>query len=216
VNSTAGDAFSMLLDEVAGCRVCDQMAYSHVLGASIGPLRARLLIVGEAPGRLGAARTGVPFQGDRSGERLDALLQAASLDRSEVFITNAVLCNPLAGEGTEARNRRPRTSELLACRSFLERTLDAVEAPVVAALGGAALSALNRIEAHGVTRVSEEAGRPRRWAGRTLVPLVHPSPRTQGRRSWTQQLTDWKCLGRIVAKQRHVDPSIDRPHDPMT
>jgi uracil-DNA glycosylase family 4 len=211
-----GRSFATLVGDVAGCRACDRMAYAHVLGASNGPLEARLLIVGEAPGRLGAARTGVPFQGDRSGERLDALLRAADLDRSEVFITNAVLCNPLTSEGDRARNRRPLAREVAACGAFLERTLGAVEAPVVAALGGAALAALARIEAHGVARVSEEAGRARPWAGRTLVPLVHPSPRTQGRRSWERQIEDWRRLGEIVRDGVHVDPAIERPHDPVT
>jgi DNA polymerase len=178
------------------------MAYSHVLGAANGPLEARLIVVGEAPGRLGAARTGVPFQGDRSGERLAALFAAATLDRSRVFITNAILCNPLdhLGEvGETARNRRPLASEIARCGPFLERTLDLVEAPIIAALGGVALAALGRIEAHGISKVSEVAGQPRPWAGRTLVPLVHPSPRTQGRRSWSQQLEDWRRLGRMVA-----------------
>ncbi|MDA0351202.1 MAG: uracil-DNA glycosylase [Chloroflexi bacterium] len=178
------------------------MAYSHVLGPANGPLQARLLIVGEAPGRLGAARTGVPFEGDRSGARLGVLLAAAGLTRAEVFITNAVLCNPLAGEADAARNRRPRTSELAECGPFLAATLDLVAAPVVAALGGIALAALARAAPHGVTRVSEEAGEPRPWAGRTLVPLVHPSPRTQGRRSWDRQIEDWKRLGRIVSDQQ--------------
>ena len=193
--------FNSLVTEVAGCRTCSEMAYSHVLGPVNGPLRARLLIVGEAPGRLGAARTGVPFQGDRSGERLNALLEAAALDRSEVFITNAVLCNPLAGEGDAARNRRPRVSELIACASFLERTLALVDAPVVAALGGIALEALGRLEPHGARQVSVEAGQARGWAGRIMVPLVHPSPRTQGRRSWAQQIADWEQLGRIVSRE---------------
>jgi len=201
------------------------MAYAHVLGATNGPLDATLLIVGEAPGRLGAARTGVPFQGDRSGDRLERLLHAAALDRSEVFITNAVLCNPLTGEGEDARNRPPRARELEACSSFLQRTLAAVPAPVVVALGGAALRALDRIEVHHIRRVSEHAGQPRPWAGRTLVPLVHPSPRTQGRRSWSQQLEDWTALGQLVRHsepeaQRGIRGPIDRSiitsHDPLT
>jgi uracil-DNA glycosylase family 4 len=200
------------------------MAYAHVLGASNGPLDAALLIVGEAPGRLGAARTGIPFQGDRSGDRLEQLLKAAALDRSQVFITNAVLCNPLTGEGEDARNRPPRSRELEACSSFLQRTLAAVPAPVVVALGRAALKALDRIEVHGIRRVSERAGQPRRWAGRTLVPLVHPSPRTQGRRSWSQQLQDWTALGQLIRNperqgQRQIRGPIDRSiipsHDPL-
>jgi uracil-DNA glycosylase len=175
------------------------MAYSHVLGSTNGPLDARVLIVGEAPGRLGAARTGVPFRGDQSGQRLERLLEAARLTREEVFVTNALLCNPLDGG---AHNRRPRASELAACAGYLERTLDLVRAPVVVALGGVALVSLDRVASHGVVRISEAAGRPVSWHGRTLVPLVHPSPRTQGRRSWERQLEDWRVVGQLVKETR--------------
>jgi len=175
------------------------MAYSHVLGPTNGTLDAPLLIVGEAPGRLGAARTGVPFQGDRSGQRLERLLEEAGITRDDVFITNALLCNPLDGG---SRNRRPRASELTACAGFLERTLELVRAPVVVALGGVALASFDRVERHGVLRISEAAGQPVPWYGRTLVPLVHPSPRTQGRRSWDRQLADWRAVGRLVAEFR--------------
>ena len=158
--------FASLVEAVAGCRRCQGMAYAHVLGDTNGPLDASLIVVGEAPGRLGAARTGVPFRGDRSGDRLEALFDAAAIDRADVFVTNAVLCNPLSGSGVAARNRRPRSSELARCLPFLERTLALVDAPVVAALGGVALAALGRIEPHGVAHVTAEAGRPRPWAGR--------------------------------------------------
>ena len=201
-------SFEALVGRVARCRRCDEMAYSHVLGPANGALEARVLIVGEAPGRLGAARTGVPFSGDRSGDRLELLLAAAELRRDEVFITNAVLCNPLttlssgtpgaSGSSGERRNRRPRVGELRACQPYLEETLAFVAAPIVVALGGAALEALGRIEPHGLDRIVREAGIARPWAGRMLVPLVHPSPRTQGQRSWEEQREDWRGLGRLV------------------
>ncbi|MBT5773127.1 MAG: uracil-DNA glycosylase, partial [Dehalococcoidia bacterium] len=150
-------SFEALVRRVAGCRRCDEMAYSHVLGVTNGRLDAGVLIVGEAPGRLGAARTGVPFSGDRSGERLELLLGEAGLSREDVFITNAVLCNPLtavlsgtSGASGEFRNRRPRVGELRACQPFLRETLRFVPASIVVALGGVALDALGRIEAHGI------------------------------------------------------------------
>jgi uracil-DNA glycosylase family 4 len=175
------------------------MEYSHVLGAANGALEAGVLIVGEAPGRLGAARTRVPFSGDRSGKRLELLLGEAGLMRADVFITNAVLCNPLTTlESGEQRNRRPRVSELRECQLHLEQTLEFVEAPIVVALGGVALDALGRVEAHGVDRVVQEAGVARPWAGRTLMPLVHPSPRTQWQRSWEEQCEDWRGVGSLV------------------
>ena len=208
-------SFEALVGRVARCRRCEEMAYSHVLGAANGALEARVLIVGEAPGRLGAARTGVPFSGDRSGDRLELLLAAAELRRDEVFITNAVLCNPLTTpERGERRNRRPRVGELRACQPYLEETLAFVAAPIVVALGGAALEALGRIEPHGLDRIVREAGIARPWAGRTLVPLVRPSPRTQGQRSWEEQREDWRGLGRLVRSMEAsspVDCLKDRP-----
>lgn len=77
-----------------------------------GPPDAGVMLVGEAPGRLGAARTGVPFAGDESVRRLDRLIEAAGWSRDRLFITNAVLCNPLDDLG---RNRPPRVAELSNC-----------------------------------------------------------------------------------------------------
>ena len=179
-------SFEVLSGRVSRCRRCEAMAYSHVLSAANGALEAGVLIVGEAPGRLGAARTGVPFSGDRSGDRLELLLGEAELTREDVFITNAVLCNPLSTPANgERRNRRPRASELRACQPYLEETLEFVAAPIVVALGGAALDALGRIEAHGVERIVQEAGvarprprpRPTPLNPRLLRPRPRPRPR---------------------------------------
>jgi uracil-DNA glycosylase family 4 len=199
--SAGADAYASLVTAVGGCRACADVSYTHLLGDTNGPLDARLLVVGEAPGRDGAVRTGVPFHGDRSGDRFEELLAVAGLARREVFVTNAILCHPGDGDG---RNRRPRATELAACASYLEATLDLVAAPIVVALGGVALEALGRIEPHGIDRVSEAAGQPRPWGGRTLMPLVHPSARTQGRRSWAQQLEDWRRLGRLARDTARV------------
>jgi len=57
-------SFEALVRKVARCRRCEEMTYSHVLGAANGELEACVLIVGEAPEWLGAARTGAPFSGD--------------------------------------------------------------------------------------------------------------------------------------------------------
>jgi len=195
--SPASD-FETLVRRVEGCRACAGVEHTHLLGASNGRLDAPLLVVGEAPGRLGASRTGVPFHGDRAGDRFEALLAEAHLARRDVFVTNAVLCSPRSEAGT---NRRPRPSEVTACLDHLRATLEVVRAPVVAALGRVALDALAGIEPHNVGAITPEAGRPRSWAGRTLVPLVHPSGRTLGRRSEAQQRADWRALGTLVRRE---------------
>jgi DNA polymerase len=194
-------AFERLARDVRSCYTCAEMNHVHVLAASNGPLGARVMFIGEAPGRLGAARTGVPFTSDQSGLRFQRLLAAAGLRREEVFITNALLCNPLRN----GANRPPRRRELAACALWLEAQLRLVDAPLVVSLGTAALEALRLIERHPFA-LSRDAGRALPWRGRTLVPLYHPSPRTAGRRPFAQQLEDFRRL-RVLAS----DAPLYRP-----
>ncbi|HMS60607.1 MAG TPA: uracil-DNA glycosylase family protein [Tepidiformaceae bacterium] len=163
---------------------------SAVLGPANGGLVAEVLFVGEAPGRLGAGRTGVPFSGDESGKRFDQLLASAGLSRERVFVTNAVLCLPLDARG---RNRAPARTEVRACAPWLEATLGLVRAPVVAALGATALAALGCIEPHGLT-LGQAAGTCHPWRGRRLVPLYHPSRQAEIHRPWARQVEDWRAL----------------------
>jgi DNA polymerase len=186
-------AFERLVSSVRSCFACAEMDHVHVLGDSNGPLSARVTFIGEAPGRLGAARTGVPFTSDQSGLRFQRLLAEAGLRREEVFLTNALLCNPLR----DGRNRPPRRRELAACSGWLETQLRLVDPPLVVTLGTAALKALSIIERHPYA-LSHDAGKALPWRGRTLVPLYHPSPRTAGRRPFERQVEDFRRLGAVL------------------
>ena len=181
--------FRRLVNDVRSCFACAYMNHVHVLAGSNGPLDARVMFIGEAPGRLGAARSGVPFTSDQSGLRFQRLLAEAGLHREEVFLTNALLCNPLRN----GANRPPRRRELAACARWLDTQIRLVDPPLVVTLGTAALEALRIIERHPFA-LSRDAGRALRWRGRTLVPLYHPSPRTAGRRPFSQQLEDFGSL----------------------
>jgi DNA polymerase len=174
--------------------MCDSMNHVHVLGEVNGPRDAEVLFVAEAPGRLGAARTGVPMTSDVTGRRFHAFLAEAGLARERVFVTNAVLCNPLSANGN---NRRPRAREVANCGDFLAAQLRLVRAPFVVALGGVALDALGRIEWHGAV-LARDAARPVDWAGRTLVPMYHPSIQSTLTRPHGRQRRDWRALGRMV------------------
>ena len=184
----------MLTRAVRHCYACEGMAHCHVLGEVNGPADARVMFVGEAPGRHGAGKSGVPFSGDESGRRFEALLAVAGLRREDVFVTNAVLCNPLDGAGN---NRRPLLREVRACLANLRGQIEAVDPQFVVALGGVALDALNRIERHGVTLASD-CGVPRAWYGRRLVVLYHPGRRAIVHRSVEAQEGDWRRLGKVV------------------
>jgi len=201
-----------LIDEVRECFACDSMTHCHTLGASNGPPRARVLFVGEAPGRYGAGRSGVPFHGDESGRRFESLLAVAGLTRDDVFVTNAVLCNPLDASG---RNRRPNTSEVARCGAFLRRQIEVVGPEVVVALGVVALEALGRIEAHGVT-LREECGRSAGWLGRRLVALYHPGRRALVHRDEASQREDWRRLGELVSAAENTGPSWNHGSTALT
>lgn len=149
-----------------------------MLGDANGTLAPRVMLVGTAPGRHGAERTGIPFSGDRSGEALDALLARAGLSRAEVFITNAVLCNPQDAHG---RNDEPTAAELRNCRAHLHDTIEAVDPPLVVALGRTAYAALGKLE---LAPPWEQAlGATTAWHGRRLAATYHPGPRV-----WNQPL----------------------------
>ncbi|MCH7698444.1 MAG: uracil-DNA glycosylase [Chloroflexi bacterium] len=186
--------FETLCAQVRKCYACSSMNHVHVLGDVNGPLDADVLFVAEAPGRLGAARTGIPMTSDVTGRRFHAFLADARVVRERVFITNAILCNPLSESGN---NRRPRASEVAACRDFLAAQVALVHAPVVVAMGSVALESLGRIEPHGA-ELASHVGRAIDWAGRTLVPLYHPSIQSTLSRPHELQRRDWRRLGKHV------------------
>ncbi len=185
-----------LYASVAQCRRCPGMGCAPVLSAANGQAGARIMFVGEAPGRFGAGRTGVPFQGDVAGRRFEMLLGEAGLCRDEVYVTNAVLCLPLDSAG---RNRTPLGREVRACSGWLEQTIGAVEPPLVVAMGAVALAALALIEPHGVV-VSNAGGTPTWWFGRQLAAVYHPGARAAVHRPWEAQLEDWRALGEAVRR----------------
>ena len=189
-------SFAALCQEVAACRRCPGMAgRRRVLSPLNGRPGATVLFVAEAPGQRGADRTGVPLSGDRSGARFDALLAEAGLRREEVFVTNAVLCNPRSPDGR--RNRPPARTELAACADHLARQIAVVDPLVVVPLGSVALAALGRLAPHGLA-LRDAAGRPSPWHGRWLFPLYHPGDRALLHRPLDRQLADARALRRLL------------------
>jgi len=204
--------FTRLASDVASCTACTGVAHCHVLTAANGPLDADVLFVAEAVGRRGGAVTGVPLTRDISGQRFNAFLDLAGIDRSRVFVSNAVLCNPLDVSG---RNRPPTRAEVVRCRPFLARTLTSVRATVVVALGRVALEALRDVHPHELV-MPRDVARPAQWARRTLVPMYHPSRQSTLHRPHQAQERDWLALGSLLRthdlrRQRFGLATINRP-----
>ena len=185
-----------LIEAVQACQRCPTMdGRRRVLGHTNGPPDARVMFIAEAPGRRGGEVTGVPLTRDQSGRRFAHLLALAGLAREQVFITNAVLCNPRRPNGA---NRPPSAAEVRACSGWLRAQIALIDPLVVVTLGATALRALALIEPHPY-RLRERVARPLPWNGRILVPLYHPSPRAGLSRSYREQEADFARLRDILA-----------------
>ena len=175
-----------------------------VLSSRNGSIFADLIFVAEAPGRFGAGRTGIPFHGDRSGNNFEQLLDHAGLNRKDIFITNAVLCNPLKG----GNNRRPTIKEIDNCSSFLQNLIDLIAPKVISTLGGVGLEAINRLFGTRY-KLADVVACPLSLSKFTLFPLYHPSPRVvYTRRSLAQQKGDFKKLMKTLAITKSVTTQV--------
>jgi uracil-DNA glycosylase family 4 len=192
------ERFIELAAEAAGCTRCPAMCGRVAVMSELnGPLDARVMFIGEAPGRKGADRTRVPFSGDQSGKNFDRFIASVGLTRAEIFITSAALCNPRSASGA---NRRPTAREVANCADFLTLTVQLVDSPVIVTLGGVALAALKLVHYHEFS-LKEHAGKIHRWHGRLLVPLYHPSPQVLiTSRDERAQLKDYKVVARAIRR----------------
>lgn len=184
--------FKELIADAANCTRCPAMCgRAAVLSELNGSPDARVMFIGEAPGRKGADRTRVPFSGDQSGANLDRFLSSIKLTRQEIFITSAALCNPRSESGA---NRKPKQKELENCSTFLRRTIELVNPRVIVTLGSVALESLKRIEYHELN-LKESAARIHQWNERVLVPIYHPSPQVlASHRREAEQLRDYEVV----------------------
>jgi uracil-DNA glycosylase family 4 len=192
------EKFKDLINDAANCTQCPAMCgRSAVLSELNGSPDARVMFIGEAPGRKGADRTRVPFSGDQSGANFDRYLSSINLTREQIFITSAALCNPRAESGA---NRRPKQKELANCSTFLRRTIDLINPRVIVTLGSVALEALKRIQYHELN-LKESASKIQSWNGRVLVPIYHPSPQVlASHRREAEQLQDYQVVAEAVLK----------------
>ena len=133
----SADPLNSLALEIRSCSRCPLAKERTRAVPGEGPDRAGILLVGEAPGR-DEDHEGRPFVG-RAGSVPDRCLEEAGIERSQVFITNAVKCRP-------PNNRRPKKDEIEACRPYLEAQIEFVQPKVVILMGNAATKAVLEME----------------------------------------------------------------------
>lgn len=197
ISEEKAKAFDALVSRVQACRLCPRMeGRRRVLGYANGSPDARVLFVAEAPGRLGAERDGKPLWGDRAGKNFRRLLRLSGLKRSDIFISNAVLCNP---QNKDGNNSPPTTREIKNCSIHMKGLINIIKPKVVVTLGQKALQSLNEVSPHEVD-LRRDVAKPSRWNKTTLVPLYHCGQQAMISRPFDKQKEDYKKLKRILPK----------------
>ncbi len=131
-----------LQQSAKNCKACDlwKLGTQTVFGE--GPAKARVMFVGEQPGD-SEDKAGHPFIGP-AGRLLDEVLAEVGIDRSEVYVTNVVKHFKwiAAQRGKRRIHKKPRHSEIEACRPWLDAELQVVRPEVLVCLGASAAQAL--------------------------------------------------------------------------
>ena len=153
---------------------------------SDGNPRARLMVVGEAPGA-NEDRTGLPFVG-QAGKFLDLLLASVDLSRKDsVYICNVLKCRPPG-------NRDPMADEIEHCSPFLKRQIALVAPEVIVAVGTFAAQLLT-----GTNRpLGKLRGTVYAYEGVPLVVTYHPAALLRNA-GWTRSTwDDFQLLGQVM------------------
>ena len=133
-------SLTALREAAAGCRGCHlwQVGTQTVFGE--GASGAEVMFVGEQPGDY-EDRAGKPFVGP-AGRLLDEALEAAGIDRSLTYVTNAVKHFKWQARGKRRIHQKPNAAEMAACRPWLEAELAVVQPRVLVLLGATAAQTL--------------------------------------------------------------------------
>jgi DNA polymerase len=139
-NSNARAAWEALVADARRCTRCDlyRCATQTVFGE--GPLDADIMFVGEQPGDQ-EDLAGRPFVGP-AGALFDAALEKAGIDRSSVYVTNAVKHFKFVQRGKRRIHGKPDAGEISACRWWIEHERELIRPPVTVALGATAARSL--------------------------------------------------------------------------
>jgi uracil-DNA glycosylase len=164
--SPAGERKPEALEDIRAdlgeCLRCELGRTRNNLVFGVGTPAARIVFVGEAPGR-DEDLQGEPFVGE-AGQLLTKIIQAMGLERREVYICNVLKCRP-------PNNRNPLPAEIEQCHPFLLRQLKAIGPGAIVALGTFAAQTLLKTK----EPISKLRGHFHDYHGIPLMPTFHPA-----------------------------------------
>jgi DNA polymerase len=196
-----------LAREVESCTRCDLHCNTHHGVPGDGPADARVMLVGEGPGR-NEDLQGRPFVG-AAGKFLTELLAAAGLKREEVYVTNVVKHRPTKEEPNGALgNRAPTPDEIAACRPYLDRQIEVIRPKVIVTLGahslGAFFSGQSIMRVHGTWREKD---------GTYYFHSFHPAAALYKEQLRDTMLEDMRTLGKHLER---LSEAVHKPDEPAT
>jgi DNA polymerase len=157
-------AWKELHERIASCRKCRLCETRINTVPGEGPINARVVIVGEAPGQE-EDESGRPFVGKAGRLLTDILEKGGDIRRNSIYITNTVKCRP-------PENRNPSSDEIRACSEYLEAQLLLLHPDIVVTMGNVPTQALLGTK-QGIT--SQRGTFVNGWRGIRLFPMFHPS-----------------------------------------
>jgi len=158
-NAAVLDAMARSISDCELCGLCKGRTQT-VFG--VGNPNARLMFIGEAPGRDEDAQ-GEPFVG-RAGQLLTDIIKAMKLRREDVYIANVVKCRP-------PENRNPEPDEMESCRPFILKQIEIIRPEVIVTLGKVPLQGLFRKN----MAITRTRGTWLSFEGVKLMPTYHPA-----------------------------------------
>jgi uracil-DNA glycosylase len=188
-----------LKNAAAHCKACDLWKKGTQTVFGEGRRRARVMFVGEQPGNE-EDLTGKPFVGP-AGRLFDSALEESGIDRKQTYVTNVVKHFKWEPRGKRRIHKKPNSTEIAACRPWLEAELALIKPDVIVALGATAAQSLIGPQ----FRVTKQRGE---FLESTLAPYVmatvHPSSILRAPDDETRQLEfrrfvdDLKKLARVI------------------
>jgi DNA polymerase len=138
--NAGGRSLDDLRAEAAVCEACDLFKLGTQTVFGEGPADADLMLMGEQPGDQ-EDRAGRPFVGP-AGRILDRALVEAGIDRTRVYVTNAVKHFKWKPQGKVRLHQKPNAAEIAACRQWWQQELAVVQPRVLCCLGATAAQAV--------------------------------------------------------------------------
>lgn len=183
--STSWSSLEQVHDAMETCDRCDLALMRINVVPGSGSPRARVMLIGEAPGR-NEDEQGEPFVG-AAGKVLDQALERAGLTRDEVFITSILKCRP-------PKNRNPKADEIEACAPWLEAQLVIIQPEVLVTMGNFSTRFILQTK-DPITRLR---GKVHNAGSLKVVPTFHPAAAIYDRKKIEVLEQDFELIGSIL------------------